>query len=200
MVQYLVQYWVQYWVQYLVRRCMMHDAWCMMRDTWCIMYGAWCMMHDATPIWISCAPEPLSEASSSTNQKLRKKDRKSKAQTRHTQKLTCRSRANFVSAGQKYFLITRNCIAIGKLNTKKQSLFCKVIALKIHQRYIVTFMVGKAHILQWNRLKKPSQIENDFQFHINPNFIIRNKAICWKQPPSRIFYYHPMLSLCNILK
>ena len=82
----------------------------------------------------------------------------------------------------------------------KKSLFCRAIALKVHQRFIVTFMVGKAHILLWNRLKKPSQIENDFQFHINPNFIIRNKALCWKQPPSSIFYYHPMLSLCNILK
>ena len=50
----------------------------------------------------------------------------------------------------------------------------------------------------WVYRKKPSQIENNFQFYINQNFIIRNKTIYWKQCPTRILLYHPMLSLRNI--
>ena len=37
---------------------------------------------------------------------------------------------------------------------------------------------GKGTYFAMKLPKKPSQIKNDFQFHIYPNFIIRNKAIC----------------------
>ena len=66
-----------------------------------------CSAKLKTPSWISGVPEPPPEASRSPNQKLRKKPPESIHTYIHTsgkQKLTCSSSANFVSAGQKYYV------------------------------------------------------------------------------------------------
>ena len=59
------------------------------------------MLKLKTPSSISRVPEPLPEASRSPNQKPRKKDQKTYIHSSGIQKLTCRSSANFFSAGQK---------------------------------------------------------------------------------------------------
>ena len=59
-----------------------------------------------------------------------------------------------------------------------------ILPSKLSIRYSPTIY---GHFQAATLLSFSFQIENDFQLYINPNCIIRNKTICWKQPPTRIF-------------